>query len=201
MSYAQVPQHSRIRGVSLSLHVKSWSTARPLKFGRTSGVYLIVCIRGYDRTACPFPHPFWADAICIDQQNVSERDAQVRIMGRIFSTAAHTLVWLANLDEELTQVLRTIMEQGDDSLAMKERVGLWQQTEDNYITSLKLANNPYWTRLWVVQRIFLPKTSSSVPMKVSSSTKSRSSNFSTSTSSTSPLRRQNQALYCAGCET
>ena len=36
----------------------------------------------------------WADAICIDQNNVSERGHQVDLMGLIFQYANRVLVWL-----------------------------------------------------------------------------------------------------------
>ncbi len=36
----------------------------------------------------------WIDQICIMQQNYPERDAQVRIMARIYSGAEQVLVWL-----------------------------------------------------------------------------------------------------------
>lgn len=40
------------------------------------------------------PTPLWVDAVCIDQQNQAERSQQVSQMGRIFETAAKTVVWL-----------------------------------------------------------------------------------------------------------
>lgn len=36
----------------------------------------------------------WADAICIDQNNIPERNQQVRIMRKIFSQADRVLSWL-----------------------------------------------------------------------------------------------------------
>jgi hypothetical protein len=36
----------------------------------------------------------WVDAICINQKDLDERAAQVKIMGRIFSTANGVMVWL-----------------------------------------------------------------------------------------------------------
>ena len=36
----------------------------------------------------------WADAICIDQQNIPERNMQVRGMAQIYASAACTVVWL-----------------------------------------------------------------------------------------------------------
>ena len=37
---------------------------------------------------------FWADAICINQQDILERNQQVRIMYKIFSQAEQVLSWL-----------------------------------------------------------------------------------------------------------
>ncbi len=40
----------------------------------------------------------WAEAICINQQNIMERGCQVGLMGRIYSECKRVLVWLG--DEE-----------------------------------------------------------------------------------------------------
>ena len=39
---------------------------------------------------------FWIDAICIDQTNIAEKNQQVGLMGRIYSTAQHTIAWLGD---------------------------------------------------------------------------------------------------------
>lgn len=36
----------------------------------------------------------WIDAICIDQQNISERNSQVQNMREIYSRADHVLIWV-----------------------------------------------------------------------------------------------------------
>ena len=36
----------------------------------------------------------WIDAMCIDQSNVLERNHQVELMGRIYSTSKSTIAWL-----------------------------------------------------------------------------------------------------------
>ena len=40
----------------------------------------------------------WIDALCINQDNLSERAAQVKIMNRIYSGAQMTTIWLGNED-------------------------------------------------------------------------------------------------------
>ncbi|KAF2501874.1 HET-domain-containing protein, partial [Lophium mytilinum] len=36
----------------------------------------------------------WADGVCINQNDVEERNKQVRRMGRIYENAAHTIIFL-----------------------------------------------------------------------------------------------------------
>jgi hypothetical protein len=38
----------------------------------------------------------WIDALCIDQENVIERNHQVQQMGEIFSRASNVLAWLGS---------------------------------------------------------------------------------------------------------
>lgn len=40
---------------------------------------------------------FWVDAICINQQDLDERNSQVKTMGEIFAQASKVLIWLGHL--------------------------------------------------------------------------------------------------------
>ena len=42
---------------------------------------------------------FWIDAICIDQRNLDERSAQVRIMKDIYQSAEKVVSWLGERDD------------------------------------------------------------------------------------------------------
>ncbi|XXG99905.1 hypothetical protein Hte_006246 [Hypoxylon texense] len=42
----------------------------------------------------------WADALCINQDDVQERNAQVRLMGELYKRATKTLIWLVEDPEE-----------------------------------------------------------------------------------------------------
>jgi hypothetical protein len=48
----------------------------------------------------------WADALCIDQSNIEERNQQVRQMGRIYSTAHHTVIYLGSLTAPVEKILQ-----------------------------------------------------------------------------------------------
>jgi hypothetical protein len=40
----------------------------------------------------------WIDALCIDQTNLSEREAQVSLMGELFRKATTVIAWLGDED-------------------------------------------------------------------------------------------------------
>ncbi|KIM97021.1 hypothetical protein OIDMADRAFT_131139, partial [Oidiodendron maius Zn] len=42
----------------------------------------------------------WADALCINQTVLSERAAQVRLMGDIYRNADHVLIWIGGTQED-----------------------------------------------------------------------------------------------------
>ncbi|KAK3349163.1 heterokaryon incompatibility protein-domain-containing protein [Lasiosphaeria hispida] len=42
------------------------------------------------------PRCLWADAVCIDQKNIPEKNAQVQLMRRIYSQPSSVLVWLGD---------------------------------------------------------------------------------------------------------
>ncbi|KAF5681388.1 heterokaryon incompatibility het-6 [Fusarium denticulatum] len=69
----------------------------------------------------------WVDAICVNQANISERTHQVAMMRRIYSTASRVLIYLGTDDNG----------------------GGLKLTHDPEI----LSDNPYFSRIWVVQEI------------------------------------------------
>ena len=79
----------------------------------------------------------WADAICIDQDNVLERNAQVQLMARIYSQASTVLLWVCKADPQdahaafgfLTRLLQPQL------TALRQR-GSWMSTNDMW----KLVN-------------------------------------------------------------
>lgn len=68
------------------------------------------------------------DAICIDQTNDEERNAQVRLMDQTYRDATCVSVWLGVPNEEAFD---------------------WEQSW------VERANRPYWSRVWVIQEFLL----------------------------------------------
>ena len=117
----------------------------------------------------------WADALCINQNDVQERSDQVRKMGSVYKGAAEVIGWLGEEDEdtkiaiELVESWVTFMDNPnkfegieDQPLraAMVERIQrLVPLALDSRANSalLALAEKPYWVRAWVYQELSLAK--------------------------------------------
>ena len=98
----------------------------------------------------------WIDAICINQEDISERNAQLRIMGDIFKSATNVISWLENDigDQNLTAA---------DGAAILEACSLGKELQSSqtarFWEKLDLFfNHPYWSRRWIIQEIALARS-------------------------------------------
>ncbi|KAJ4371409.1 hypothetical protein N0V83_004626 [Neocucurbitaria cava] len=87
----------------------------------------------------------WIDAICINQEQNTERSHQVSMMRDIYTGAESVIVWLglAQTNEELAFLLTrypTLLKVNEISTALVD-----------------LLNKSYWCRVWVVQEFVLAK--------------------------------------------
>lgn len=87
----------------------------------------------------------WADGICINQRDVTDRNHQVGRMSSIYSTALHTVVFLGQASEEDEFVMKTIASRNGSRNP--------SEFEDNLLDSI-LAN-PWFGRVWVLQELVL----------------------------------------------
>ena len=131
------------------------------------------CLQRFGGSDKQFERPLWIDAICIDQEDISEKNVQVKIMGEIFSAAKLVLVWLGMQDGpggSLTEAASTLQD--------------WQRSQDYRELTVKsghgssphhhphprllslaepygqmwnclklLTERSYWRRLWVIQEL------------------------------------------------
>ncbi|KAI4688087.1 uncharacterized protein J4E84_005015 [Alternaria hordeiaustralica] len=108
------------------------------------------------------PQCIWADALCIDQNNIPERNIQVTLMRQIFSNATNVWAWLgppakgSNLAMDFLTDLASRADEVD--------IGPWLGNEgmhpDTYPTweglRALMARN-WWKRAWIVQEFALAK--------------------------------------------
>ena len=88
-------------------------------------LFRLRCLSGAER--------FWIDALCIDQDNVAERNAQVAMMGEIYDKAGSVLIWLGPLDHDSSAAMPLI-----------EALG---QSLDDWIDSPDCPVQPFLTGL------------------------------------------------------
>jgi hypothetical protein len=73
----------------------------------------------------------WVDAICINQKDDAERNAQVKRMADIYNRASNVCVWLGVGDPTQKTALESIpkMLEGsnfDDYIGDESKTGIWQ---------------------------------------------------------------------------
>lgn len=91
---------------------------------------------------------FWIDAVCINQNNLSERNHQVSMMREIYSTASFVLAWLGVSCEKS---LRFIVDTPADTLASQVDT-TWSNPP---VEMAPLIYADYWSRSWVLQEFVL----------------------------------------------
>ncbi|KAL8743657.1 MAG: hypothetical protein Q9190_004015 [Brigantiaea leucoxantha] len=120
------------------------------------------------------PRRLWIDQICINQDDLDERSAQVAMMGIIYRCASRVIVWLGDKDDtsdaamtfaaalccnlslhngRSRKELLTFSDlgkpvEGTDFILPDEKSGLW-------VALAKLLNREWFQRLWVVQEASL----------------------------------------------
>lgn len=97
---------------------------------------------------------YWIDAICINQQDDSERGHQVNMMGTIYSEARFVLVWLGAGCAISNRAMRTLVAYSDQRTQWSGPP-LWGNF--SLIEESGIAASEYWQRVWVIQEFTLAK--------------------------------------------
>ncbi|KAI1475328.1 heterokaryon incompatibility protein-domain-containing protein [Daldinia eschscholtzii] len=108
----------------------------------------------------------WADALCINQSSIQERNQEVRRMGKIYSQAGHVIVWLGpdvTIQGECTvdKTIDLLNSLADTSPQDSEAAATMMIKTDDALQSLQLLHKfffqPWFTRVWILQEIILAK--------------------------------------------
>lgn len=123
--------------------------------------------------------PLWIDAVCINQEDIPERNSQVQMMGSIYRSATRTISWLGPDDDDSETAIMTLKEtfpkmmdsmQKRDLLAWldPQQTNLWQESE-RHADPLNLTRNNFWhscqsilqrayfSRSWITQELVLSR--------------------------------------------
>ncbi|KAH7084888.1 heterokaryon incompatibility protein-domain-containing protein [Paraphoma chrysanthemicola] len=91
----------------------------------------------------------WIDSVCIDQENNEEKSCQVRLMGSIYARAEITMACLG-ASSQIRDVVDDIELFNIDDIVDSHLHRAWQNLST-------LANDPYFSRLWIVQELYHSK--------------------------------------------
>jgi hypothetical protein len=103
------------------------------------------------------PRTLWIDAVCISQDDIPERNDQVRMMRQIYERAQRVTIWLGPKSENSSLAFNFIEFISADrrKRAMKsEKLGgtaHYSGFQKELEAVKKLCQRPYWERLWIVQ--------------------------------------------------
>jgi Heterokaryon incompatibility protein (HET) len=94
------------------------------------------------------PRLVWVDAICIDQDDIDERNAQVAMMGQIYQNATRVIVDVGETSPDSDYALDAIVHCSEKALYAME-LGLNIRNTVN-----ELYRRPWFQRVWVLQEVF-----------------------------------------------
>lgn len=117
--------------------------------------------KSLDRDFCLHKR-FWVDQICIDQENVKERNHQVNQMAQIYSSARRVHIWLGRERGASDGVMDDIQTYKSPYRLLNDLQCPPPDHEDAMSMSLQcfayLSEARYWNRLWIIQEILLAKS-------------------------------------------
>ena len=102
----------------------------------------------------------WIDAICVNQDDIPERNNQVLLMSKIYTQAAAVYSWLdlgiepqMHAWPDIVQLVELGLTKFRARLMVKEDVRT--AVSAAYQTLVRLISNAYWKRAWIVQEVVL----------------------------------------------
>lgn len=90
----------------------------------------------------------WVDAICINQDDVNERNHQVHIMENIYSQAAAVVVWLGSESQSSRAAMDLIIDcnRPDGAKLLDHKKSALRGLSDLFFRT-------WWKRIWIVQEV------------------------------------------------
>lgn len=95
----------------------------------------------------------WIDAICINQENVLERNHQVRQMIDIYKSAELVLTWLGPQEGAVGELCKIIGTSSNHDLRHRSKESNVFQNTYLANTIVQLCDVDYWSRLWIVPEV------------------------------------------------
>lgn len=111
------------------------------------------------------PRRLWADAICINQDNLIEKGQQIPLMARIFRSATQVIVWLGKGEEDESRAVDELAAFARKAGPRGFPLGGWKRQNhkpetcqalvDTEKSAKKVFEMPWFSRRWIVQELVL----------------------------------------------
>lgn len=96
---------------------------------------------------------YWIDALCIQQDNIEEKNFQVKRMKNIYGTARSVVVWLGDASPADDIALQAINELWEDRSRNNWLIIPPHFDTDHWKALCGFLRKPYWSRLWIIQEL------------------------------------------------
>jgi hypothetical protein len=96
---------------------------------------------------------YWIDALCINQDDISERSQQVKHMYRIYREARAVVVWLGPETEDDDRAIRVMTTTRRDSSQNGWIIPPPHLNARDWNALCAFLRKPYWNRLWIIQEL------------------------------------------------
>ncbi|KAI3327310.1 hypothetical protein HD806DRAFT_531888 [Xylariaceae sp. AK1471] len=93
----------------------------------------------------------WVDGMCIDMENVEERNSQVQLISMIFSCATQVCVWLGEDDDNSATAIQFIK----DEVIKLDNFEVFAKHAVKWNALLAFMQRSWFSRRWVVQELAL----------------------------------------------
>lgn len=98
---------------------------------------------------------YWIDALCINQDNISEKNIQIQKMAMIYNRAESVAVWLGEEDEDSVKAMRFIDKVKD--LDVFDPLTHEPGTSADWAALMNLMQRNWFARRWIVQELALAR--------------------------------------------
>lgn len=114
----------------------------------------------------------WIDALCINQDDKTEKNHQVPLMRQIYRSADRVFSWLGQADKDTHLAFSLVERWADAILSTCPKLETWPDSkamrdaamsierpfdEQEWAAFITLTKKPYWERLWILQEVTLAR--------------------------------------------
>ncbi|KAJ8114977.1 hypothetical protein OPT61_g3270 [Boeremia exigua] len=124
---------------------------RTFQIGKNLFEFLSVASKRFSNEA------LWIDAICINQNDDTEKATQVQRMGTIYKGATEVLAWLG-VSDSISRLFDWTCEPPKKSRRLLRFLPVDNTPKHLRPAARELSTHPYWTRAWILQELMLARS-------------------------------------------